>query len=148
MSLSKPLLSGLIFLSLGGFMIAHATGLRLGTVSAMGPGFFPMVIGILMCLVSAVFLGQACTSKHPAVGTISVASVRPLLLVITALGAFAISIDKFGLILSTVLLVTISRFAGDERLGWLPTAVLAAVLSAFVGYLFWYVLKLPLQLWP
>ena len=50
--------SGLFFTALGAFVVWQASTYSIGTVAKMGPGYFPLVLGILLTIV-----GLAVTFK-------------------------------------------------------------------------------------
>ena len=54
----KDFLSGLMFLGFGGGAIFLGQDYEVGQAIRMGPGYFPLVLGALLCLV-----GAACVAR-------------------------------------------------------------------------------------
>ena len=52
----KDFLSGLMFLVVGGIFAWGATNYSIGTGARMGPGYFPMLLGVLLAILGANFL--------------------------------------------------------------------------------------------
>ena len=46
----KDFFSGLMFLVIGGAFALGATSYTLGTSARMGPGYFPMMLGVIMAI--------------------------------------------------------------------------------------------------
>lgn len=63
---ARDLLAGLVVMALGGFVVWHGLGYRLGTVSRMGPGFFPVMLGWLTVALGALLVASALVG--PALG--------------------------------------------------------------------------------
>lgn len=106
----KGFLVGLLFLSVGtGFAVA-ATGYRLGTPQAMGPGFFPFLVGAAMAVVGLAELGKAVSAlaEPKELGSWD---LRRLLIVMAAVVSFGLLIEVAGLIAALPALVVIASFA-------------------------------------
>ncbi|HEX4985755.1 MAG TPA: tripartite tricarboxylate transporter TctB family protein [Burkholderiales bacterium] len=136
--------AGVIFLSFGLCAVVVGRDYPVGTARQMGAGYFPMVLGgiltllgVLVCLRSLLAAGE----KPEAFG------VRPLLLVLVAVGAFAASIDTIGLVAATVLLTVIGAAASPESRWHEVAAVVVVLLGVAVG-VFVYGLGLPFKLLP
>ena len=144
MTWSKDLLSGLFFLAVGVFLVIVSLGYPLGTLLRMGPGYFPLIVGTLMALVGLglvvqSFLRPGEKAPRPA--------LKPLALVTVSLFVFAVTLDRLGLVLSTIILIALSRIASPT--GTLRgTIVLCLVMVATAVVIFHTVLELPLRLWP
>ena len=48
--LGRDVWAGLLFIALGSFTIAHSRDYAMGTLTAMGPGYFPAILGGMMIL--------------------------------------------------------------------------------------------------
>ena len=125
---------GGVLLVVGGLWFAlYAMNYDMGTARRMGPAYFPFGIG---CLV--VFFGLACLfSALRRVGALPRVEWRPFITICAAVLAFALIIERFGLIPATVALVLISAMA-EEKPRAITTVILAAVLCLVgVGIFSW-----------
>jgi hypothetical protein len=144
MTWSKDLLSGLFFLAVGLFLVGVGRNYPLGTLLRMGPGYFPILVGALMALIGLAlvvqsFLRPGEKASRPA--------LKPLAQVTVSLFVFAVTLDRLGLVLATVILIVLSRLASPLG-SWRGTAVLSVVMVATAVLIFHTVLDLPLKLWP
>jgi putative tricarboxylic transport membrane protein len=141
--LTTDLLTGLLFLVFGLFVIVYGSRYPLGSAARMGPGFYPLVASSGLALLGVILIGRAAIKGGG--GEISGVSLRPLLLVLLGTLAFGLLIERFGFLAAGLALVVLTRFAErDVRLG--ETVALALGLTAFTTAIFWYALGMPLRL--
>lgn len=140
----KDFFTGLIFLFFGGLAMVVARHYPMGTVMRMGPGYFPSVLGGLLALLGVVIALRALWLRGEAPTPLA---LRPLLLVLGAVLAFALLVHSLGLVLATLALVVMSC-AGGLEFHSREVAVLYLVLAALALGLFVYGLGLPFKLWP
>ncbi|WP_113382598.1 tripartite tricarboxylate transporter TctB family protein [Shinella sp.] len=132
--------SGLIFLGVGVLAIVQAMDYPLGTLRTMGPGYFPILVAVLLCGVGLTLVGKSTAGEGEEAVTIS---LWPLLLVLGGLLAFALLLLKAGLFAAIVLLVMIvSGASGTYR----PLASAALALLLAVACVAVFVLALGQQL--
>lgn len=116
----------------------------MGTAARMGPGFFPFLLGIVVALLGFVIVARSLMGK---VEEVQPLAMRPLVLVLGAVVAFAILVQPLGLLLGVLVLVVISSLGGAEcRLR--DVVILYFVLAAMAVGLFVYGLGLPFKVWP
>jgi putative tricarboxylic transport membrane protein len=140
----KDLCAGLLFIAVGLFTVVAARGYPMGTAVRMGPGYFPAILGAVLAVLGVIV---AARGLWTAGGTVAPPQLRPLLLVLASVVAFAVLVHSAGLVVATLALVLVSALGGWEfRLG--EVAVLAAVLVALAIVVFVYGLGLPMPLWP
>lgn len=144
MTVTKDLLSGIIFFLIGLAVVIIAQDYKMGTLVRMGPGYFPVIIGSLTILVGLSLIVKSLIEKP---NPLPKFAFRPLFFLLGAIIIFAMTLEKFGLVISTVLLIIVSRFA-SRPVNWIATLVLSACLVVVAVFIFWYLLKLPLNLWP
>ena len=144
MIVTKDTASGLIFIAAGALVVGEAQGHSLGTLLRMGPGYYPTLVGGLTILVGAALIIRSFLR-----GSVPVPKIawRELAFLIGAILVAAFSLNRLGLVVSTVLLVVISRLA-VRPMHWGGTLALAAALVVVAVAIFWWFLKLPLPLWP
>ncbi|MBP2231885.1 hypothetical protein J2847_005208 [Azospirillum agricola] len=153
----KNLQAGALFAGAGAGFAAVASGYPLGTAARMGPGWFPLVLGLLLVALGAlVALAGGAGAERPASDqpaasprdeAASAIGWRPLLHVTLSVTAFALLIEPAGLVAASVALVLLSASGGWE-FRWTEATALAGSLAALVVGLFAYALHIPINVWP
>lgn len=151
----KDFYSGLMFMSVGVAFAWGATGYSIGTGARMGPGYFPMLLGILMALVGLAITVKALLAGAPDGDKIGKWAWRPLGYILAAnlvfgillAGLPSINFPAFGLIIAIYALTLLASMAQP---GWqLKTSLILATVLAIGSYLiFVLALKLPFTVWP
>lgn len=140
----RDVLAGLFFVAVGVVVFLLSRGYGIGTPAHLGPGVFPMLLsGLLVALGIAIALVAVRDKVAAAVGL----SWRPLLLVTAAVGVFGFGLDTLGLFASVSLMVLVSRAARSGQ-SVVESLVVALALGAVASFLFYYLLGLPVPLWP
>jgi hypothetical protein len=146
MRVTKDLLSGLLFAVIGLGVILISSGYPIGSARAMGPGFFPVVLGGLLATIGLFIFARAVLLPESSIPVRNWA-LRPLLLVVAAILSFCALISAAGLVASVIALVIFSRIAAAE--GNLKEVLATAlILPAVAVAIFVYALKIPIKLWP
>ncbi len=133
--------AALLVFALGAFMALKGLSYSIGSVNRMGPGFFPVAVGVILMLLAVAIMLEVRHSNTPAPDF----PLRPLAALTAGLVAFAVLIEPLGLVPATFVLVLVSSF-GDASMT-LRRAVLAAVAMAALGYVV-FVLGFRLPLHP
>ena len=143
--INTPDLAFAVFLiALGALSLAQASPLAVGTAAAMGPGYVPRGLAILIMVYGAVLGARALFSGRAPMPAIE---WRPLFLIFSAVALFAVLLPFAGLALTSFVLVICAGFAAyDVR--FRENAIAAVVLAAFAVVLFVMALGLPIQVWP
>ena len=151
----KDFLYGLMFLVVGGVFAWGATHYSIGTGARMGPGYFPMMLGIILAILGAVILMGSLIVETPDGDKVSKIAWKPLCYILGAnlvfgalLGGLpSIGIPSFGLIAAIFALIIIASKAGEE-FSLKSVLILASVLSigSYVAFIF--LLKLQMPVWP
>ncbi|AZO81797.1 MULTISPECIES: tripartite tricarboxylate transporter TctB family protein [unclassified Bosea (in: a-proteobacteria)] len=135
----------------GTFLVAVAAGalyatrtLSVGHAADMGPGYMPRVVSLALFGFGLFFLGR---SARGVAVTIEAVRLRPLLAVLAAVGVFALTAERLGLAIASVLTVLLAGLATRETRP-LESIGFALLLSALAALLFIKVLALPVPLWP
>lgn len=151
----KDFFSGLMFMGVGVAFAWGATTYSVGEGARMGPGYFPLLLGVLMAI-----LGAAITFKSLVVETVGGDKIgkwafKPLVLIIAANLVFGVllgglpslKIPAMGLIVGIYALVFIASMA---EAGWSAkrTFILATVLAIGSYLAFIVALKLQFPVWP
>ena len=138
----KNIGAGLIFILIALFFgVDSLTNLRLGTASDMGPGFFPLLVAVVLLLLGLAILGQAFAKVPSRLGTIPWRALPPILF---APVAFGLLVRPLGLGPALFLSLVIS-FAASRKAGWGLALGLSAGLAVFCLLVFVYGLGLPIS---
>ncbi|MDD2924327.1 tripartite tricarboxylate transporter TctB family protein [Rhodoferax sp.] len=151
----KDFFSGLMFTVVG---IGFAVGARtytVGTSARMGPGYFPLLLGVILAIIGIAITLNAFGKHHDNDERIGAIAWRPLFFIIFAnlvfgvlLGGLpSIGLPPLGLALAIVALVFLATLASKET-KFKETVVLAFVLVVGSYLTFVTVLSLPFQVWP
>ena len=151
----KDFFSGLLFIVVGGSFAYGASTYQVGTGARMGPGYFPLLLGIILAVMGVVVAVRAFMTGTPGGDRIGAIAWRPLFLVLSANVAFgalmigvpAIGIPQFGLVVAIFALVTIASFAA-ERFIVKEVLVLSVILSVGSYAAFVKLLGLQFPVWP
>lgn len=129
---------GTIFLALGIFVGHQAIQLSLGRPSRPGPGFVAFGLGLILTLLSSLYLMQVSRRKSEDQPRPSRGGRNRTLLAVGLLCLYAAVLNSLGYLISTFLLFGI-WLGFIEQKKWyltLPIAFLALVAVYFFNYLF------------
>ena len=139
---NKDFLAGLLFLVLGVLTVFFARDYAIGSAARMGPGYFPTVLGGLLCLFGLTIMIRGMRSGAPVQGEWG---WRPLGLITLSIVVFGFTMEKLGLVPALILLFFIAALAGRE-FRFREVLLLAVLMSAFAAAVFVYGLQLPYPL--
>jgi len=139
--------SGLMFLVAGVVFAVGATNYSMGSSARPGPGYFPLLLSVIMAIIGAVVLFKALVIESEGGDRIGTVAWRPLLVIVAAIAVFALIIDRLGMIVTVPVLIAMSSLAGDE-FRWRGVIVSAAVLTIGSWLVFVVGLKLTIPVWP
>lgn len=133
--------SGAVFFGLGVAAALIAMDYGLGTARKMGPGYFPLALGILLALIGLALVARSLVgSREPPLPAFKWA---PLAMVIGAVMLFGLIVRGAGLVPAVLLIAVASaRASGSFRL--LPALLIGAGAAFFSWALFVFALGLPL----
>jgi hypothetical protein len=147
--------SGAMFTALGGAFAIGATSYGIGDGARMGPGYFPLILGILLAILGIILMFEGLVVETADGEPIGPWAWKPLSCVIGANLVFGVllgglpsmGVPAMGMIIAIYALVIISSLAGKHfRLR--DVLVLATILAAGSYVAFIWVLKLEIQVWP
>jgi len=151
----KDFFSGLLFTAVGVAFAWGATKYSIGTGARMGPGYFPLMLGILMAILGGVITFKALVVETEDGDKVGGWAWKPLFFIIAAnllfglmLGGLpSIKFPAFGLIAGIFALTFVASLAGEE---FKPkeVAVLATILAIMSYLAFIVLLKLQFPVWP
>lgn len=151
----KDFLSGVMFVCVGLAFAIGATNYTIGTGARMGPGYFPLMLGILLAIGGAIVIFGALTFKTPGGDPLGRIAWKPLVLIIGANLVFGLllgglptlGVPAMGLLVAIYALVVIASIAGTRFS--LKTSLILATILAIGSYLTFIVgLSLQFQVWP
>ena len=88
---------------------------RMAQLSAHpGPGYFPLVLSLIMAILGAVVLFKSLTIETPGGDPIGDIAWRPLLVIVVAIAVFGAALERLGMVLTIPILIVISSLAGNE----------------------------------
>jgi predicted outer membrane lipoprotein len=151
----KDFFSGLMFMVMGVAFAWGATAYSVGEGARMGPGYFPLVLGILLAGIGAFTIFEAMVVETEDGEPIGSFAWKPLAYIIGANVVFGImlggvpklGIPSFGLIAGIYALVFIASMAGDE-FKLKEVLVLSTILAVGSYLAFVLLLKLQFPVWP
>lgn len=142
----REFVGGLSLMLLGAAFAVHAgTNYAIGTVTRMGPGMVPVILGTLLALFGVVLVVGAFF-RAPKGGEIRI--FVPIV-ILGAILAFALLIRPFGLFPAVFACTVIATFA-EMTFRPIASLLLATVLSVAAWLIFVVALQLPIALvnWP
>ena len=151
----KDFFSGLMFMGVGVAFAWGATTYTVGTGARMGPGYFPLLLGVLLAILGGVITFKAMVVETEDGEKIGSWAWKPLLYIIAAnlifgvlLGGLpSIKLPAMGMIAAIYALTFVSSLAGEE-FNFKEVLVLSTVLSAMSYVAFILLLKLQFPVWP
>jgi|SRR5215471_2953029 hypothetical protein len=142
----KKILAGIIFAGVGLTAVVLSLGLDVGTVTRLGPGGFPLLLGSILAVLGLAHIATAAQPTND--GHLDAwegkASKAVLLIPLSAV-AFALVIGRFGLVPAIIASVLVGGLA-NPTVRVLELVVLCIGLAAFGAGLFVYGLGLPFTL--
>lgn len=137
-------LAGILFVAIGVTAFALTRHLSLGNMLMIGSGFMPQAVSALLALFGVgIAIGGL---RHPS-EEVAFGSLRPLLTVTLCIGVFALTLERFGLIVAVLLVVALSPLAG-ARPSPIRLAAVGIALAALCTGIFIWGAKLPISAGP
>lgn len=155
MQSQKDFFSGTMFIAVGVAFAVGASNYSVGSGAKMGPGYFPLILGVLLSILGAVIAVKALITPSADGDKIGAFAWKPLFFIILANLVFgacigglpSIGLPPLGMILGIFLLTIIAAYAGDEFK--LKEVLILGVILCVISYLaFIVLLKLQFPVWP
>jgi hypothetical protein len=141
--------AGLLCIAIGGAVLWEARRYTIGTLGAMGPGFYPAVLGVLLAVTGGL-IGLAAREgeeEDPLHAMPTQPEWRGRICIVAAVVFFISTAEHLGMALATFGCVLIAAL-GDRSTTWRGAALLAFGIAAFGTLLFHTLLGVSLPLWP
>jgi hypothetical protein len=151
----KDFFSGLMFMLVGGAFAWGATGYTVGNGARMGPGYFPLLLGIVLAVLGALITFYSFVEHTGDGDKVGAFAWRPIVFILGANVVFGVllgglpslGVPPMGLIAAIFALVFIASHAGGA-FEVKEVAILAAILAAGSYLAFIVLLKLQMPVWP
>ncbi len=151
----KDFFSGLMFMSVGAAFAWGATKYSVGTGARMGPGYFPLMLGVLLAVLGAVITFKSLVVETAGGDKVGSWAWKPLIFIILANLSFgvllaglpSIKLPAMGMIAGIYVLTFIASMAEP---GWKVknTFILSTILAIGSYIAFVVILKLQFPVWP
>lgn len=141
----QSLAGGLLLTAVGIFATVHAARYTFGSISHMGPGFFPTILGALLTMLGMLIFLLALKSR---IRTRIQIRWRGLNFVLIAIVVFSLTLENLGLIPSVFITVILASMS-DPNTDWRQRLILSVCITLFTVLVFKYLLGmiLPLGWW-
>lgn len=141
---TKDIVGGLAMTALGLFAAGYGyTEYELGELTRMGPGYFPLGLGLLMAAMGLLIAIPAFFREGEPIHV----EWKTFGLVVVSIGVFALLLKVLGLILATVVAVFISSLA-DNDMTWRARGIVAVSIAFVTWLVFGFGLSMVLPMWP
>jgi hypothetical protein len=139
--------SGLMFMGIGIAFAVGASNYSLGTSAKPGPGYFPLMLSVIMAILGAIVVFKSLTIETEGGDPIGKIAWKPLLVIVASITVFGVLLPRLGLFITVPILMVMVSLAGDE-FGWLGVLVMTVVLTLGSWFVFVWGLSLTIPLWP
>ncbi|MBQ0133413.1 MAG: tripartite tricarboxylate transporter TctB family protein [Comamonas sp.] len=151
----KDFFAGLMYLVVGLAFAIGAIDYNVGSAARMGPGYFPLILGVILSLIGVLIAFKATLSGPSDGDPVGKWAWKQIFFVLAAnftfgillVGVPALGIPGFGLIVAIIGLVFIASAAG-HNVKWKEVSVLALILAAGSYAVFVWALNLQFPVWP
>lgn len=151
----KDFFAGLMFMGVGIAFAWGATTYNIGEGARMGPGYFPLTLGVLLAALGAFIIFESLVVETEDGEPVGSWAWKPLGFIIGAnllfgilLGGLpSIGLPAMGMVVAIYGLTFVSSLAGDE-FSVKENLILATVLAIGSYLAFIVLLKLQFQVWP
>lgn len=151
----KDFFSGLVFMVIGAAFGWGASSYKIGTGARMGPGYFPLLLGVILIILGAVITFKSLVVETENGDKIGKWMWRPVGYIVGANLAFgvllgglpSIKLPAMGMVLAIYALTLIGARAGSE-FKLKEVLILASILVVGSYVVFILLLKLQIQVWP
>ena len=151
----RDFFAGLMFTAVGVAFAWGATTYNVGNGARMGPGYFPLMLGIVLSFIGLVIMFEGMTVETADGEPVGKWAWKQVFFILGANLAFGVllgglpsfGIPAMGLIIAIYALVIIAAQAGTKHA--LPSVLALATVLAIGSYIaFIWALKLQIQVWP
>jgi hypothetical protein len=139
----KDSLAGVVFIGFGLVFAVGALTYEIGSTLRMGPGYFPLVLGVLLTVLGGVIVAKGFLNGEA--GEIGKVPWRALGLILGAIALFGLTVRGLGFVPAVFLAALMSAFA-SHRTGVVAAFLIASGLTVLCFLVFVVALSLRLPL--
>ncbi len=151
----RDFFSGLFFMGAGVAFAWGASSYNVGSAARMGPGYFPLLLGVLLAFLGGIMVFKALVIETQDGDKVGRWAWRPVGYIVAANLAFgvligglpSVKLPSMGMVIAIYALTFIAAKAGAE-FRWKEVAVLATLLAVGSYLTFIVLLKLQIPVWP
>ncbi len=140
----KDFWSGVLFIAIGGTGVILARDYAFGSALRMGPGYMPTVLSWLTAIIGVVILARSFVIEGPQVPRFR---AWPFLTTLLSVVVFALTIERLGLVLATMLTTFVGGL-GSRETPLIERILVSIGLAIFCAVVFVYALGQSMRLWP
>lgn len=108
MKITQDAVLGLVFMAIGLFALFIAIGYPLGTAGRMGPGYFPVIISVVLACTGAALVAR---SRFITSEILTAFPLKPIVLVTLSIVLFGLVVKGLGMPLAVLLLVLVAAMS-------------------------------------
>lgn len=139
----RDIIGGLALSAIGLYAAFQAWGYEFGSMTRMGPGYFPVGLGLLLAVLGLTVAVPAFFREGDPIKV----EWRTMALVLGSLLVFAAALKTLGLLAATVLAVVVSSLA-DRQTRWRGRLFIAGGVALVTFLVFAVGLSMVLPIWP
>ena len=110
---AQDFFAGLLFVAFGAAALIFGRDYTVGTAERMGPGYFPLVLGIIL-LALGLFISARAMVVRVGGGAVGRIAFKPLLLILLSVATFGLLLDRAGFLIAAFSAMMVAAKAGDE----------------------------------
>jgi putative tricarboxylic transport membrane protein len=145
--LRRDILAGLLFMTVAVIGLWVSRDYPIGTALRMSTGYVPRLLLWALLLLGGAILITGLRAAGNNGDAEPGGGWRAIVLVPAALVAFALGLDRFGLIVACALLIGVASLANRD-LGIIDTIAAGLLLTFLTWFIFVWALGLPIRVWP
>jgi hypothetical protein len=135
--------AGIVLILIGAAGVIFGQDLRMGTAARMGPGYFPLILSVLIAFLGVLIGGRSFTVEGPPIEKFH---VRPIAFVLLAIVASGYLMSLVGLAFTAVIVTLLAAYARPNP-NLRETLLLGVGMAIFTVAVFVYALNQPLPAW-
>ena len=139
--------AGALMMLVGGGAAYLGSHYQMGSLTKMGPGYFPTVLGVILAIIGIIIAGSAAYASPPA--TTDANALRPDWrgwLCITTAALLFIALARYAGLVPATFVCVFTAAIGDRENSWKESALLAAGITVFGVLLFSLVLHVQIPI--
>ncbi|MEZ5644239.1 MAG: tripartite tricarboxylate transporter TctB family protein [Burkholderiaceae bacterium] len=140
---THDIIGGLVLTALGAFAAIYAQRYEFGELHRMGPGYFPVALGVVVAVLGLFIAVPAFMRRGEPIHV----EWKTMVLVVASIVVFALTLKLLGLILATMVSVVISSLA-DKETRWKGRLLIAVGVAVITYLIFSLGLSMVLPIFP